>query len=86
MREQIEVVKQGLPRGVKLVSFYDRTELIDNTIGTVYTALAQEIIITIFVILAFLCISNHLYWFPHSPFGIGISFLSLCICLRLIPT
>ena len=76
VREQIEVVKQGLPRGVKLVSFYDRTELIDNTIGTVYTALAQEIIITIFVILAFLLhFKSSVLVSLTLPFGIGISFI-----------
>lgn len=76
VREQIEVVKQGLPRGVKLVPFYDRTELIDNTMGTVYSALAQEIIITIFVILAFLLhFKSSVLVSLTLPFGVGISFI-----------
>lgn len=76
VRDQIEVVKQGLPRGVKLVPFYDRTELIDNTMGTVYSALAQEIVITIFVILAFLLhFKSSVLVSLTLPFGVGISFI-----------
>jgi len=76
VRKQIEVVKQGLPRGVKLVPFYDRTELIDNTMGTVYSALAQEILITIFVILAFLLhFKSSVLVSLTLPFGVGISFI-----------
>lgn len=76
VRQQIEVVKQGLPRGVKLVPFYDRTELIDNTMGTVYSALGQEIIITIFVILAFLLhFKSSVLVSLTLPFGVGISFI-----------
>jgi Cu(I)/Ag(I) efflux system membrane protein CusA/SilA len=76
VKEQLKVVRQGLPEGVSLVPFYDRTEVIDRTIGTVYKALTEEIIITIIVILLFL------FHFKSSilvsltlPFGVGISFI-----------
>ena len=49
IKERLEVVKRGLPKGVSLVPFYDRTEVIERTIGTVYKALTEEIIITVIV-------------------------------------
>ncbi|MDD0851743.1 CusA/CzcA family heavy metal efflux RND transporter [Halobacteriovorax sp. GB3] len=76
VKKRLEIVKQGLPSGVDLVPFYDRTEVIERTIGTVYRALTEEIIITVFVILFFL------FHFKSSvlvsltlPFGVGISFI-----------
>jgi Cu(I)/Ag(I) efflux system membrane protein CusA/SilA len=76
VKKRIQVVKQGLPKGVRLVPFYDRTELIDNTMGTIYSALVQEILITIFVILAFLLHFNSSVLVSLTlPFGIGISFI-----------
>lgn len=76
LKERIKVVEKGLPKGVKLVPFYDRTELIQNTIGTVYTALYQEIIITVFVILFFLLhFQSSLLVTLTLPFGVGISFI-----------
>ena len=76
VKERLEIVKKGLPKGVSLVSFYDRTEVIERTIGTVYKALSEEIIITVIVILLFL------FHFQSSilvsltlPFGVGISFI-----------
>ncbi|RLA63397.1 MAG: CusA/CzcA family heavy metal efflux RND transporter [Epsilonproteobacteria bacterium] len=72
----LEELKSGLPKSVKIVPFYDRSELIDRTLNTVYTALSEEVIITVLVIMAFL-----LHWqsgFLVSltlPFGVGISFI-----------
>jgi Cu(I)/Ag(I) efflux system membrane protein CusA/SilA len=76
VKERLEVIKKGLPRGVKVVPFYDRTELIQRTMGTVYTALTQEIIITIIVILLFLLhFRSSVLVSLTLPFGIGISFI-----------
>ncbi len=76
VKDQIEIVKKGLPRGVNLVPFYDRTELIDRTMGTVYSALGQEIIITIIVILVFLLhFKSSILVSLTLPFGVGISFI-----------
>lgn len=76
VKERLEVIRAGLPDGVKLVSFYDRTELIENTIGTVYTALSEEIIITIIVILLFLLhFKSSILVSLTLPFGVGISFI-----------
>ncbi len=54
IKEKIKELSVGLPRGVKIVPFYDRTGLIGRSINTLKTALIQEIIITVLVILLFL--------------------------------
>ena len=54
IKGKIEELSVGLPKGVKIVPFYDRTGLILRSINTLKTALIQEIIITIFVICVFL--------------------------------
>ncbi|MBK24585.1 MAG: CusA/CzcA family heavy metal efflux RND transporter [Halobacteriovorax sp.] len=76
VKERLKVIERGLPKGVKVVSFYDRTELIENTIGTVYSALSEEIIITVFVILLFLLhFQSSILVTLTLPFGVGISFI-----------
>lgn len=76
VKKRLEVVERGLPKGVKLVPFYDRTEVIERTIGTVYSALGQEIIITIIVILLFLLhFKSSILVSLTLPFGVGISFI-----------
>jgi Cu(I)/Ag(I) efflux system membrane protein CusA/SilA len=42
VKKRLSIVKKGLPKGVSLVPFYDRTEVIERTIGTVYKALTEE--------------------------------------------
>ena len=76
VKERLQVVEKGLPRGVSIVPFYDRTELIGNTIATVYNALSQEIIITVIVILLFLLhLRASVLVSLTLPFGTGISFI-----------
>ena len=76
VKERLEVVKRGLPKGVSLVPFYDRTEVIERTIGTVYKALSEEIIITVIVILLFLLhFQSSILVSLTLPFGVGISFI-----------
>lgn len=54
VKEAIKELEKGLPPGVKIVSFYDRTELIHRTIGTLREALILELIITMAVVVPFL--------------------------------
>ena len=54
IKEKIKEISIGLPEGVEIVPFYDRTGLIKRSIKTLTNALTQEIIITVFVILVFL--------------------------------
>ncbi|MFH1479406.1 MAG: CusA/CzcA family heavy metal efflux RND transporter [Candidatus Omnitrophota bacterium] len=54
IKKKIDELSVGLPKGVKIVPFYDRTGLIMRAIDTLKSALIQEILITVFVILVFL--------------------------------
>lgn len=54
IKHKIEELSVGLPKGVKIVPFYDRTGLVKRSITTLSDALIQEIIITVFVIVLFL--------------------------------
>ena len=60
MIEQIEpglpskVLEDGTVSKVKIVPFYDRTKLINETLGTLSDALIQQILVTVIVILFFL--------------------------------
>ena len=63
IKEKIEEISPGLPRKilddgtisqVAIVPFYDRTGLIHETLGTLNTALTEEILVTIIVIMVML--------------------------------
>lgn len=54
IKKKIKEVEAGLPPGVRIVSFYDRTEIINRAKNTLTTALIAEIIVTIAVILPFM--------------------------------
>ena len=54
VKRKILEIEPGLPDGVHIVPFYDRTQLIHETIGTLKEALTEEIIITIIIITIFL--------------------------------
>ncbi|HMW00156.1 MAG TPA: CusA/CzcA family heavy metal efflux RND transporter [Acidobacteriota bacterium] len=53
-KERVEQIKKTLPKGVSLIHFYDRTELIDRTIRTVITNLVEGALIVIFVLILLL--------------------------------
>lgn len=54
IKKKISELKVGLPSGVRVVPFYDRTGLIKRSINTLSGALTQEMLITVFVIAVFL--------------------------------
>jgi len=54
IKQKIEEISVGLPKGIKIVPFYDRTGLILRSVKTLRDALSQEILITLFVIFVFL--------------------------------
>ncbi|TET98617.1 MAG: efflux RND transporter permease subunit [Candidatus Stahlbacteria bacterium] len=80
IKEKIEELKIGLPPGVRIVPFYDRTGLINRAIDTLKNALTHEILITFFVIVVFL-----LHFFGSIiisivlPIGVLISFILMRI-------
>jgi copper/silver efflux system protein len=54
VKKKIEEIRPGLPEGVRLVPFYDRTDLINSTANTLRWALVEEFILVTLVNLIFL--------------------------------
>jgi len=54
VRERIAQIAPGLPPGVRIVPFYDRSELIERSIGTLRTALIEEIVLVTLAHVVFL--------------------------------
>lgn len=76
VKAKIKELSVGLPAGVKIVPFYDRSEIVSRSINTLRTALVQEILVTIFVIMFFLLhFRASLIVSMILPIGILISFI-----------
>jgi cobalt-zinc-cadmium resistance protein CzcA len=54
VKERVEQIKPTLPKGVELVPFYDRTELVDRTIKTVEHNLLEGALLVIVVLILLL--------------------------------
>lgn len=54
VKERIAEIEGSLPEGVRIVPFYDRTELIEGAVGTMQGVLVQELIITAIILGLFL--------------------------------
>jgi cobalt-zinc-cadmium resistance protein CzcA len=54
VKERVELIKKTLPKGVELVPFYDRTELVKRTISTVAKNLIEGAILVIVVLILLL--------------------------------
>ena len=54
VRARVDEIKKSLPRGVELVPFYDRTELVDRTIATVRRNLIEGAVLVIVVLILLL--------------------------------
>ena len=55
LRERItELNQRGLPAGVKIEAFYDRTDLVNTTVKTVFKNLAEGAVLVVLVLLAFM--------------------------------
>jgi Cu(I)/Ag(I) efflux system membrane protein CusA/SilA len=54
LKEKIEEVKPALPQGVKVVTTYDRSELIERSIDTLKHTLIEELLIVSLIVLIFL--------------------------------
>lgn len=54
VKSRVEEVKKTLPKGVELIPFYDRTELVDRTIWTVAKNLIEGAILVIVVLVLLL--------------------------------
>ncbi len=56
VKEKISHIQETLPKGVKIVPFYDRSDLVNRTITTVYTNLTEGALLVIIVL--FLLLMN----------------------------
>ncbi len=54
VKERIKTLEVGLPEGVKIVPFYDRTQLISRATSTLKTALIEELILVTLAHILFL--------------------------------
>ncbi|MFH1652846.1 MAG: CusA/CzcA family heavy metal efflux RND transporter [Pseudomonadota bacterium] len=81
VKKKITELSVGLPEGVKIIPFYDRTGLIHRSIKTLETALIEEIIITVFVIVVFLL---HVWGSVVISIVLPIGILIAFILMRLI--
>ncbi len=77
VKKKIEEVKSSLPKGVEIVTTYDRSELIKRSIETLQHQLVEEMIVVSIVILIFL-------W--HIPSAIiPIVTIPIAVILSFIP-
>ncbi|MBD3382838.1 MAG: CusA/CzcA family heavy metal efflux RND transporter [candidate division Zixibacteria bacterium] len=84
-REVIERVKmrlaelqESLPEGVRVVTVYDRTELIDSATSNLTSTLSKEMIIVVLIILLFLMhLRSTLVAVVVLPAGVALSILTM---------
>ena len=50
IKDKVRQLQAGLPEGVRIVPFYDRTRLIESAVGTVAESLVEEILVASLVI------------------------------------
>ncbi len=77
VKTRLAELKPSLPKGVKVVTTYDRSDLIERAIGTVEDKLLEEILVVSLIILLFL------WHFPSSI--IPIITIPVSIALAFIP-
>ena len=77
VKKKIEEIKPGLPKGVEIITTYDRSDLIKKSINTLKHTLIEEIIVVSLIILLFL-------W--HIPSAlIPIFTIPISVLLAFIP-
>ncbi|HLP31626.1 MAG TPA: CusA/CzcA family heavy metal efflux RND transporter, partial [Geothrix sp.] len=78
VKTRLGELKQGLPEGVEVVTVYDRSELIENSIKTVKHKLIEEMIIVSIIILIFLWhVPSALVPIITIPVSVGLAFIPL---------
>ena len=76
IKDKIKEIEPGLPPGVQIVPFYDRTELIGKTTSTLTIALIIQVIVTTLVVFVMLRhFSTSVVISIVLPFGIMVAFL-----------
>ncbi|MBK7842920.1 MAG: efflux RND transporter permease subunit [Bdellovibrionales bacterium] len=77
VKRKIQEIEKSLPEGVKIISVYDRSDLIERAIGTLKHTLTEELIVVSLIILLFL-------W--HIPSAlVPIITIPISVLLAFIP-
>lgn len=80
IKKKIEELQPGLPQGVRIVPFYDRTRLIHGAIETLTGALKEEIIIaSVMVLLVLMHFRSTLVIALTLPMAVLVSFILMRI-------
>ncbi len=78
VKARIEQIEPGLPEGVRIVPFYDRSTLIEETVGTLRAALLEEIaLVTLAHVLFLMHFRSILIVTLPLPLAVLISFLGM---------
>lgn len=90
VKEKLRAIQPSLPEGVRIVTTYDRSDLIEHSIETLREKLIEEMIIVSLVILVFLWhipsaivpiltipVSVFLSFIPMQAMGVGANIMSL---------
>jgi Cu(I)/Ag(I) efflux system membrane protein CusA/SilA len=78
VKGRIAQIAPGLPQGVRIVPFYDRSELIDQAVGTLRTALIEEIaLVTLAHVIFLLHFRSILIVTLPLPLAVLMSFLGM---------
>ncbi|MDF3034977.1 MAG: CusA/CzcA family heavy metal efflux transporter [Paucimonas sp.] len=76
VKEKLETLKSGLPKGVEIVPVYDRAPLIERSIATLAEKLIQEFVVVALVCFAFLLHSRSaLVAIVTLPLGVLAAFI-----------
>ncbi len=76
VKKKVEEIAPGLPPGVKIVPFYDRTGLIEDAVRTLKRALVEETILVVLISLVFLLhFRSFLIVTTPLPLAVLIAFL-----------
>jgi Cu(I)/Ag(I) efflux system membrane protein CusA/SilA len=76
VKKKIEEIAPGLPQGVRIVPFYDRTGLIEETVRTLKRALVEETVLVALISLVFLLhFRSFLIVTTPLPLAILVAFL-----------
>ncbi|WP_396588959.1 efflux RND transporter permease subunit [Bermanella sp. R86510] len=76
VKEKIETIKQGLPKGVEIVPVYDRSDLIHRAVNNLWTTLVEELAIVALVCVIFLFhLRSSLVAVLSLPVGILVAYI-----------
>jgi copper/silver efflux system protein len=77
VKQKLEELKPGLPPGVRIVTAYDRSDLIQRAINTLKTAITEEVIIVALITVLFLLhLRSAFVAIVSLPLGVLVSFIA----------